>query len=51
MSERRKTLEELNEWEAELTARHTRGEIDPWEALSELREIKLTRLKILSVPP
>ena len=50
MSERDDALQDLDNWEQELTERLERGDTTVMEALRELTEIKLTRLKVLSVP-
>ena len=48
--ERQKALQDLLEWEQGLVARIERGDLTVGEALNELTELKLTRLKVLSVP-
>lgn len=42
-------LQDLDDMEQELTARLERGDLTAMEALGELTDIKMTRLKVLDV--
>ena len=46
-AERELVLQDLHDWDQELAERFERGELTTMEALKELTNLRLTRLKVL----